>query len=57
MGYQTIHACVNDFGLFQKENENLEICLHCGFPRWLMDAHTKQTRQGTESIRSYIRYG
>ena len=46
LGYQKIHACVNDYYLFRKENENLGICSHCSSPRWLMDARTKRSKQG-----------
>ncbi|KAL0556539.1 hypothetical protein IC582_005053 [Cucumis melo] len=46
LGYQKIHACVNDCCLFRKKNENLETYPNCGSPRWLIVARTKQIRQG-----------
>lgn len=46
LGYQKIHACVNDCCLFRKKNKNLERCPHCDSSRWLMDARTQRIKQG-----------
>ena len=34
LGYEKIHACLNDCMLYWKENSNLEACPHCEISRW-----------------------
>lgn len=35
LGYEKIHACVNDCCLFRKEKENMDSCPTCGLARWI----------------------
>ncbi|KAI9173986.1 hypothetical protein LWI28_009904 [Acer negundo] len=37
LGYEKIHACINDCCLFRKENENVDKCPTCGSSRWQED--------------------
>ncbi|KAL0007409.1 hypothetical protein SO802_008911 [Lithocarpus litseifolius] len=34
LGYEKIHACINDCMLFWKQDANLEACKFCGVSRW-----------------------
>ncbi|KAI3793976.1 hypothetical protein L1987_36600 [Smallanthus sonchifolius] len=40
LGYQSIHAYINDCALFWKENESMQNCLVCDESRWV-DKNTK----------------
>ena len=40
LGYQSIHACINDCALFWKENESMQNCPVCKESRWV-DKNTK----------------
>ncbi|XP_062100153.1 uncharacterized protein LOC133806034 [Humulus lupulus] len=46
LGYENIHACVNDCCLFRKDKENLQECPTCGTSRWMSDKLTKKVRHG-----------
>ncbi|KAF7150464.1 hypothetical protein RHSIM_Rhsim02G0050400 [Rhododendron simsii] len=46
LGYEKIHACVNDCCLFRKENAELENCPKCNSSRWEVDVRTKKIRKG-----------
>ncbi|XP_062086476.1 uncharacterized protein LOC133792584 [Humulus lupulus] len=46
LGYEKIHACVNDCCLFRKDKENLQECPTCGTSRWMSDKLTKKVRHG-----------
>ncbi|KAJ0031795.1 hypothetical protein Pint_14233 [Pistacia integerrima] len=46
LGYDKIHACVNDCCLFRKEIKNLQSCPKCGSSRWKVDERTKKIRKG-----------
>ncbi|XP_062118660.1 uncharacterized protein LOC133832313 [Humulus lupulus] len=45
LNYKHIHACVNDFCLFTKENANAQVCPTCQYPRWKQNEHTKEILQ------------
>ncbi|KAD5318009.1 hypothetical protein E3N88_17955 [Mikania micrantha] len=40
LGYQSIHACINDCALFWKENSRMQNCPVCNESRWV-DNNTK----------------
>lgn len=44
LGYEKIHACVNDCCLFRKDLESLDTCLRCGASRWKVNQFTKKIR-------------
>ncbi|XP_062079418.1 uncharacterized protein LOC133783816 isoform X2 [Humulus lupulus] len=46
LGYERIHACVNDCCLFRKDKETLENCPTCGTSRWMSDKLTGKVRKG-----------
>ena len=46
LGFERIHACVNDCCLFRKDKENLENCPTCGTSRWMSDKLTNKVRKG-----------
>ena len=46
LGYQKIHACVNDCCLFRNEKEKLESCPECNTSRWKVDRQTNAIKQG-----------
>nr|AAD03356.1 En/Spm-like transposon protein [Arabidopsis thaliana] len=46
MGYQKIHACVNDCCLFRKKYKKLQNCLKCNASRWKTNMHTGEVKKG-----------
>ena len=44
LGYEKIHACVNDFRLFRKENEEMDCYLKRGSSRWKVDRHSNKIK-------------
>ncbi|XP_020873405.1 uncharacterized protein LOC110226357 [Arabidopsis lyrata subsp. lyrata] len=46
MGYQKIHACVNDCCLFRKKYKKLENCPKCNASRWKTNLHTGEVKKG-----------
>lgn len=46
MGYQKIHACVNDCCLFRNQFKKLETCPKCKASRWKINMHTGQVKKG-----------
>ncbi|XP_013607705.1 PREDICTED: uncharacterized protein LOC106314372 [Brassica oleracea var. oleracea] len=46
MGYETIHACVNDCCLFRKEFEKLDKCPKCNASRWKINLRTGDVKKG-----------
>ncbi|XP_020270861.1 uncharacterized protein LOC109846048 [Asparagus officinalis] len=46
MGYEKIHACVNDCCLFRKKYEELDNCPTCGASRWKINKRSKEIRKG-----------
>ncbi|KAM6594430.1 hypothetical protein CsatA_002133 [Cannabis sativa] len=46
LGYEKIHACVNNCCLFRKDKEKLEECPTCGTSRWATDKLTNKVRKG-----------
>ncbi|CAA7051769.1 unnamed protein product [Microthlaspi erraticum] len=46
MGYEKIHACVNDCCLFRKKYKKLENCPKCKVSRWKTNIHTGEVKQG-----------
>ncbi|KAK9270912.1 hypothetical protein L1049_026499 [Liquidambar formosana] len=46
LGYEKIHACVNDCCLFRKDNELIETCPKCSSSRWKTNLHTKKIQKG-----------
>ncbi|XP_013645445.1 uncharacterized protein LOC106350049 [Brassica napus] len=46
MGYEKIHACVNDCCLFRKEFEKLDNCLKCNASRWKINMRTGDVKKG-----------
>ncbi|KAJ0949660.1 hypothetical protein HanRHA438_Chr01g0041051 [Helianthus annuus] len=51
LGYEKIHACVNDCALFWKENAEMENCPVCNEGRWI-DKNTK----GKKIAKKVLRY-
>ncbi|XP_013624019.1 PREDICTED: uncharacterized protein LOC106329988 [Brassica oleracea var. oleracea] len=45
MGYEKIHACVNDCYLFRKKLKKLEYCPKCKASRWKTNIHTGEIPQ------------
>ncbi|XP_022850555.1 uncharacterized protein LOC111372431 [Olea europaea var. sylvestris] len=46
LGYEKIHACVNDCCLFRKDLEDLETCPKCASSRWKVNERTKKIQKG-----------
>ena len=46
LGYEKIHACINDCYLFRKELEHHEECPKCGTSRWKVNKSTKHIYKG-----------
>ncbi|XP_048604933.1 uncharacterized protein LOC106422183 [Brassica napus] len=46
MGYEKIHACVNDCCLFRKEFEKLDKCPKCNASRWNINLRTGDVKKG-----------
>ncbi|XP_062080641.1 uncharacterized protein LOC133785418 [Humulus lupulus] len=46
LGYEKIHACVNDCCLFRKDKENMQEFPTCGTSSWMSDKLTKKVRHG-----------
>nr|AAC97237.1 putative TNP2-like transposon protein [Arabidopsis thaliana] len=46
MGYEKIHACVNDCCLFRKRYKNLENCPKCNASRWKSNMQTGEAKKG-----------
>ncbi|XP_013608082.1 PREDICTED: uncharacterized protein LOC106314807 [Brassica oleracea var. oleracea] len=46
MGYQKIHACVNDCCLFRKKLKTAESCPKCKASRWKTNMHTGEIKKG-----------
>lgn len=46
MGYQKIHACVNDCCLFRKKLKKVETCPKCKCSRWKTNMHTGEVKKG-----------
>ncbi|CAA7037510.1 unnamed protein product [Microthlaspi erraticum] len=45
MGYQKIHACVNDCYLFRKQYKKLDNCPKCKASRWKANRHTGEVKK------------
>ncbi|XP_010506933.1 PREDICTED: uncharacterized protein LOC104783481 [Camelina sativa] len=46
MGYQKIHACVNDCCLFRKKLKKVDTCPKCKSSRWKTNMHTGEVKKG-----------
>ncbi|XP_013624411.1 PREDICTED: uncharacterized protein LOC106330502 [Brassica oleracea var. oleracea] len=46
MGYEKIHACVNDCCLFRKRLKKLDNCPKCKASRWKINLHTGEVKKG-----------
>ncbi|CAA7025607.1 unnamed protein product [Microthlaspi erraticum] len=46
MGYQKIHACVNDCCLFRMKYKKLDNCPKCKASRWKTNLHTGEVKKG-----------
>ncbi|CAA7020270.1 unnamed protein product [Microthlaspi erraticum] len=46
MGYEKIHACVNDCCLFRKKLKKAKVCLKCKTSRWKTNMHTGEIKKG-----------
>ncbi|XP_013723380.2 uncharacterized protein LOC106427185 [Brassica napus] len=46
MGYEKIHACVNDCCLFRKKLKKLDSCPKCKASRWKINLHTGEVKKG-----------
>ncbi|XP_020865779.1 uncharacterized protein LOC110224236 [Arabidopsis lyrata subsp. lyrata] len=46
MGYEKIHACVNDCCLFRKKYKKLDNCPKCKASRWKVNMHTGEVKKG-----------
>ncbi|KAG7533063.1 Transposon En/Spm-like [Arabidopsis thaliana x Arabidopsis arenosa] len=46
MGYEKIHACVNDCCLFRKNYKKLDSCPKCSASRWKTNLHTGEIKKG-----------
>ncbi|XP_048605689.1 uncharacterized protein LOC125583146 [Brassica napus] len=46
MGYEKIHACVNDCCLFRKKLKKLDSCPKCKASRWKINQHTGEIKKG-----------
>ncbi|KAL5544923.1 hypothetical protein UlMin_008707 [Ulmus minor] len=45
LGFEKIHACVNDCCLFRGNEANADICRKCGASRWKLDKQTKKIKK------------
>ncbi len=54
LGYEKIHACVNDCCLFRKDLESLDTCPRCGASRWKVNQSTKKIKVGV--LAKVLRY-
>ncbi|KAK9286695.1 hypothetical protein L1049_015098 [Liquidambar formosana] len=46
LGYEKIHACVNDCCLFRKEKELMETCSKCNSSQWKSNPRTNKIQKG-----------
>ncbi|XP_010424574.1 PREDICTED: uncharacterized protein LOC104709702 [Camelina sativa] len=46
MGYENIHACVNDCCLFRKKYKKLQNCPKCNTSRWKINLQTGEIKKG-----------
>ena len=46
MGYEKIHACVNDCCLFRNQFEKLDSCPKCNSSRWKINTRTGEVKKG-----------
>ena len=46
LGYEKIHACINDCILFRKDFVDLDECPKCGASRWQTNMRSKKIRKG-----------
>ncbi|XP_062013821.1 uncharacterized protein LOC133730206 [Rosa rugosa] len=46
LGYEKIHACVNDCCLFRKDLQHLENCPKCGASRWKLNESSSKIQKG-----------
>jgi len=46
MGYEKIHACINDCCLFRKKFKKLDACPKCKASGWKQNMHTGQIKRG-----------
>ncbi|XP_010474959.1 PREDICTED: uncharacterized protein LOC104754455 [Camelina sativa] len=46
MGYEKIHACVNDCCLFRKKYKKLQNCPKCNASRWKINLQTSEIKKG-----------
>lgn len=46
MGYEKIHACVNDCCLYKKKLKKIEYCPKCMASRWKTNVHTGENKKG-----------
>lgn len=44
LGYEKIHACVNDCFFFRNDLESLDTCPRCGASRWKVNQSTKKIK-------------
>lgn len=54
LGYEKIHACVNDCCLFRKENEEMDCCPKYGSSRWKVDRRCNKIKKGV--LAKVLRY-
>ncbi|KAK1423448.1 hypothetical protein QVD17_18751 [Tagetes erecta] len=52
LGYESIHACINDCALFYKENELMQNCPVCNESRWV-DKNTKGKKVPQKVLRYF----
>jgi hypothetical protein len=45
LGYEKIHACLNDCCLYRNELEHAELCPKCGCSRWKINQRTKKIQK------------
>ena len=46
IGYEKIHACRNNYILYQKECKDLKCCLVCGESRWKLEKNEGTKKKG-----------
>ncbi|XP_019090144.1 PREDICTED: uncharacterized protein LOC109128386 [Camelina sativa] len=55
IGYQMIHACINDCCLFRKKLKKLDRCPHCNASRWKVNKETGEVKKGVpQKVLRYI---
>ncbi|CAA7059754.1 unnamed protein product [Microthlaspi erraticum] len=55
MGYEKIHACVNECCLFRKQFKKLDSCPKCNASRWKINLHTGEVKKGVpEKVLRYF---